>query len=122
LALLAVGGATVAVASATTKPKSDSKSKTEPAIPSTKKPTPTTSGSTPSTATTKTATRQSKALKSVPGENRGKRTLYDFGNAGYLYPEVASRRAGYVDNYYPQTGYYNGQQAIGKTWTHLLYS
>ncbi|XP_034480163.1 putative mediator of RNA polymerase II transcription subunit 26 [Drosophila innubila] len=109
LALLAVGGATVAAtAAATTKPKSDVKSKTEPAIPSTKKPT------TGAKATTTTTTRQSKALKAVPGENRGKRTLYDFGNAGYLYPEVASRRAGYVDNYYTQSGYYNGQQAIAQ--------
>ncbi|XP_030381985.1 uncharacterized protein LOC115629596 [Scaptodrosophila lebanonensis] len=63
------------------------------------------------------ATRQSKALKPTAGENRGKRTLYDFGNAGYLYRDVANRRAGYVDSgssYYPQAGFYNGQNAIAQ--------
>ncbi|KAH8275592.1 hypothetical protein KR026_011331, partial [Drosophila bipectinata] len=106
LTLLAIG--VVAASSSTTttttaKPKTEEKSKVEAEKP-TKEP----------TSTTK-ATRQSKALK--PGDNRGKRTLYDFGNAGYLYPEVASRRTGYVDNtagYYPQTGFYNGQNAIGQ--------
>lgn len=107
-AVAAAATATSSTAGGTTKPKtSESKQKLEHATTQgTKKPTPSTTGST---------TRQSKALKTpVPGENRGKRTLYDFGNAGYLYPEVASRRAGFVDSYYPQAGYYNGQQAIGK--------
>lgn len=104
LALFAVGAA----AAGTTKPKSESKPKTETA---------TSKKATPTTAAAATTTRQSKSVKvkPVPGENRGKRTLYDFGNAGYLYPEVASRRAGYVDSYYPQAGYYNGQQAIGES-------
>lgn len=110
LTLLAIGVVAAASSSTTStttptttaKPKTEEKSKVEAEKP-TKEP----------TSTTK-ATRQSKALK--PGDNRGKRTLYDFGNAGYLYPEVASRRTGYVDNtagYYPQTGFYNGQNAIG---------
>lgn len=108
LALCAAGAvAAAATAGGTSKPKtSETKQKLEQVTTQgTKKPTPST-GST---------TRQSKALKTpaVPGENRGKRTLYDFGNAGFLYPEVASRRAGFVDSYYPQSGYYNGQQAIG---------
>ncbi|EDV36599.1 uncharacterized protein Dana_GF11866 [Drosophila ananassae] len=109
LTLLAIGvvaassSTTSATTTTTAKPKTEEKSKVEVEKP-TKEP----------TSTTK-ATRQSKALK--PGDNRGKRTLYDFGNAGYLYPEVASRRTGYVDNtagYYPQTGFYNGQNAIGQ--------
>ncbi|XP_068143998.1 uncharacterized protein [Drosophila tropicalis] len=124
--LVAVGVAAAAAAGnpdATAKPKSDSKpTPTESAKKPTKQPLPSSSSlptSASSTSTSTTTTRQSKNLKSVlPGENRGKRTLYDFGNAGYLYPEVASRRAGYVDNtasYYPtQTGYYNGQNAIAQ--------
>ncbi|XP_067631540.1 uncharacterized protein [Eurosta solidaginis] len=50
-------------------------------------------------------------------DKRGKRTLYDFGNAGYLYPQIASRRAGYDSegqSYYPQQGYYNGQDAVAQ--------
>ncbi|XP_017149973.1 mastermind-like protein 2 [Drosophila miranda] len=123
LTLLAIGAAaaastttakTTTIASTTTaKPKSGSKPKAEAEKP-TKQPSPSAKPS--STAAT---TRQSKALKAPenPGENRGKRTLFDFGNAGYLYPEVASRRSGYVDNtasYYPQTGYYSGQNAIAQ--------
>ncbi|SPP75791.1 probable serine/threonine-protein kinase yakA [Drosophila guanche] len=91
------------------KPKSESKIKAEgkKTLPSAKP------------SSTAATTRQSKALKAAlgPGESRGKRTLFDFGNAGYLYPEVASRRSGYVDNtagYYPQTGYYSGQNAIAQ--------
>ncbi|XP_016972569.1 mediator of RNA polymerase II transcription subunit 15 [Drosophila rhopaloa] len=119
LALLVIGATAKASSSSTTtstttsaKPKTETKPKAEPEK-ATKQPSP--SASPASKATTTSTTRQSKALK--PGENRGKRTLYDFGNAGYLYPEVASRRAGYVDNsasYYPQTGYYNGQNAIAQ--------
>lgn len=79
----------------------------------------------PSTA--ETAARSAKVLKSPSAGNaatasdkRGKRTLYDFENAGYLYPEIASRRAGYENDgqaYYSQStqsGYYNGQNAIGE--------
>lgn len=110
MALCAAGAVAAAAAAGTSKPKtSETKQKLEQATTQgTKKPTTSSSAST---------TRQSKALKTpaVPGENRGKRTLYDFGNAGFLYPEVASRRAGFVDSYYPQSGYYNGQQAIGRT-------
>ncbi|XP_017125427.1 putative mediator of RNA polymerase II transcription subunit 12 [Drosophila elegans] len=121
LALLVIGATATASSSSSSttstttsaKPKIESKPKAEPEK-TTKQPSPSASPSSKATTTTST-TRQSKALK--PGENRGKRTLYDFGNAGYLYPEVASRRAGYVDNtasYYPQTGYYNGQNAIAQ--------
>ncbi|XP_033253446.1 RNA-binding protein 33-like [Drosophila miranda] len=112
LTLLAIGAAAAAstttaksttIASTTTaKPKSGSKPKADAEKP-TKQPSPSAKPS-----FTAATTRQSKALKAPvnPGENRGKRTLFDFGNAGYLYPEVASRRSGYVDNtasYYPQT-------------------
>ncbi|XP_011196571.2 uncharacterized protein LOC105221360 [Zeugodacus cucurbitae] len=66
--------------------------------------------------------REAKVLKSSAGttntnDKRGKRTLYDFENAGFLYPEIASRRAGYENDgqaYYPQSGYYNGQSAIAQ--------
>lgn len=69
-----------------------------------------------------TAASEAKALKTLAAttntnDKRGKRTLYDFENAGYLYPEIASRRAGYENDgqaYYPQSGYYNGQDAIGE--------
>ncbi|XP_050327339.1 uncharacterized protein LOC126757456 [Bactrocera neohumeralis] len=69
-----------------------------------------------------TTGRESKALKTTTSttnasDKRGKRTLYDFENAGYLYPEIASRRAGYENDgqaYYPQNGYYNGQDAIAQ--------
>ncbi|XP_018796095.1 PREDICTED: putative mediator of RNA polymerase II transcription subunit 26 isoform X1 [Bactrocera latifrons] len=69
-----------------------------------------------------TVARESKALKTSTSttnasDKRGKRTLYDFENAGYLYPEIASRRAGYENDgqaYYPQSGYYNGQDAIAQ--------
>ncbi|KAH8277928.1 hypothetical protein KR018_010369, partial [Drosophila ironensis] len=114
LTLLAIGAAAASSSTTTTttaKPKTEEKSKVEPEKP-TKQPAPSPS---PSASPSSKTTRQSKSLK--PGDNRGKRTLYDFGNAGYLYPEVASRRTGYVDNtagYYPQTGYYNGQNAIAQ--------
>ncbi|XP_017079317.1 putative mediator of RNA polymerase II transcription subunit 26 [Drosophila eugracilis] len=118
LTLLVIGAIATASSSSSTstttsvKPKTETKSEKP-----TKQPSASASPSSKATTTTSTTstTRQSKALK--PGDNRGKRTLYDFGNAGYLYPEVASRRAGYVDNtasYYPQTGYYNGQNAIAQ--------
>lgn len=69
-----------------------------------------------------TTAREAKTLKTSAAitnasDKRGKRTLFDFENAGYLYPEIASRRAGYENNgqaYYPQSGYYNGQEAIGE--------
>ncbi|XP_036330561.1 daxx-like protein [Rhagoletis pomonella] len=79
------------------------------------------------TATTASTTR--KTLKSSAGgtadasDKRGKRTLYDFENAGYLYPEIASRRAGYENDgqsYYPQSGYYNGQDAIAQFPTNFI--
>ncbi|XP_019892043.1 uncharacterized protein LOC101901251 isoform X2 [Musca domestica] len=47
--------------------------------------------------------RRAKSLKAVqPGDNRGKRNLYDFGNS-YLYSQVAARRAGYSPD--PRTAY-----------------
>ncbi|XP_033150984.1 myb-like protein AA [Drosophila busckii] len=100
LALLAIAAA--AATTTSSKPKTEASKQTTP-----------TTVAASSTTSTKSS-RQSKQLKPVPGENRDKRTLYDFGNAAYLYPQVASRRAGYVDNYYPNTGYYNGQQAIAQ--------
>ncbi|KAH8400823.1 hypothetical protein KR009_001202, partial [Drosophila setifemur] len=115
LMLLAIGAsASSSTTTTTAKPKTEEKAKADVEKP-TKQPSSSASAAPSSKAPKSTGTtRQSKALK--PGENRGKRTLYDFGNAGYLYPEVASRRTGYVDNtasYYPQSGYYNGQNAIG---------
>ncbi|XP_037714572.1 putative mediator of RNA polymerase II transcription subunit 12 [Drosophila subpulchrella] len=120
LALLVIGATATASSSSSStstttsaKPKTEAKPKAEPEKP-TKQPSPSASPASKATTSTST-THQSKTVK--PGENRGKRTLYDFGNAGYLYPEIASRRAGYVDNtasYYPQTGYYNGQNAIAQ--------
>lgn len=69
----------------------------------------------------KLTAKANKALKlaNKPGENREKRTLYDFGNAGYLYPQIAARRAGYSpldarSVYSTQEGFYSGQNAIGK--------
>ncbi|KAH8253662.1 hypothetical protein KR032_006393, partial [Drosophila birchii] len=125
LTLLVIGVTASASSSSTTaKPKSETKpTKSEPEKPTTatKQTQPSSAPSSKATTTkssssgVSTTTRQSKALR--PGDNRGKRTLYDFGNPGYLYPEIASRRAGYVDNtasYYPQTGYYNGQNAIAQ--------
>ncbi|ALC41388.1 CG12964 [Drosophila busckii] len=100
MALLAIAAA--AATTTSSKPKTEASKQTTP-----------TTVAASSTTSTKSS-RQSKQLKPVPGENRDKRTLYDFGNAAYLYPQVASRRAGYVDNYYPNTGYYNGQQAIAQ--------
>lgn len=64
--------------------------------------------------------RTSKVLKfPKSAENRGKRTLYDFNNAAYLYPQIAARRAGYNPEsrsaYSTQSGFFNGQNAIGTT-------
>ncbi|XP_017027844.1 serine/threonine-protein kinase Wnk [Drosophila kikkawai] len=122
LTLLVIGATATASSSSTTaKPKTETKPlKAEPEKPTATKQTLPSSAPSSKATTTKSSssgstTRQSKALR--PGDNRGKRTLYDFGNPGYLYPEIASRRAGYVDNtasYYPQTGYYNGQNAIAQ--------
>lgn len=71
-----------------------------------------------STSTSTTNSRTAKSLKSSkPGDNRGKRTLYDFGNAGYLYPQIAARRGGYSPDaraaYNTQPGYFNGN-GIGR--------
>ncbi|KAH8290486.1 hypothetical protein KR054_003544, partial [Drosophila jambulina] len=125
LTLLVIGATATASSSSpstTAKPKSETKpTKSEPEkhAAATKQTLPSSAPSSKATTTKSSSsgstTRQSKALR--PGDNRGKRTLYDFGNPGYLYPEIASRRAGYVDNtasYYPQTGYYNGQNAIAQ--------
>ncbi|XP_020799031.1 RNA polymerase II degradation factor 1 [Drosophila serrata] len=124
LTLLVIGATATASSSSTTvKPKTGTKpTKSEPEKATSIKQTLPSSAPSSKVTTTKSSssgssstTRQSKALR--PGDNRGKRTLYDFGNPGYLYPEIASRRAGYVDNtasYYPQTGYYNGQNAIAQ--------
>ncbi|KAI8127444.1 hypothetical protein FF38_01771 [Lucilia cuprina] len=81
-------------------------------------------------STTATSTgRSAKSLKSVkPGENRGKRTLYDFNNPSFLYPQIAARRAGYGSEsrsaYSTQSGYFNGQNAIAQFPSdyHLNYS
>lgn len=69
-------------------------------------------------STSTTNSRTAKSLKSSkPGDNRGKRTLYDFGNAGYLYPQIAARRGGYSPDaraaYNTQPGYFNGN-GIGR--------
>ncbi|XP_075167146.1 uncharacterized protein LOC142239252 [Haematobia irritans] len=78
------------------------------------------------TTESSTTARSAKALKqSKPGENRGKRTLYDFGNAGYLYPQVAARRGGYSPDprtaYATQPGYFNGN-GIGQYPTDYNYN
>lgn len=62
--------------------------------------------------------RSAKTLKtSKPGDNRGKRNLYEFGNPSFLYPQIAARRAGFGTEsrsaYSSQSGYFNGQNAIG---------
>lgn len=69
-----------------------------------------------SSTSARTTTKTLKSAKSL--DSRGKRTLYDFGNAGFLYPQVAARRAGYSaeprTSYYPTNGgYFNGENAIG---------
>nr|XP_014102882.1 uncharacterized protein LOC106627298 [Bactrocera oleae] len=71
----------------------------------------------PGTTASEAKTLKTSAAITNASDKRGKRTLFDFENAGYLYPEIASRRAGYENNgqaYYPQSGYYNGQEAIAQ--------
>uniref|UniRef100_A0A1A9ZDZ7 ADF-H domain-containing protein n=1 Tax=Glossina pallidipes TaxID=7398 RepID=A0A1A9ZDZ7_GLOPL len=70
-----------------------------------------------SSTSARTTTKTLKSAKSL--DSRGKRTLYDFGNAGFLYPQVAARRAGYSaeprTSYYPtNSGYFNGENAIAQ--------
>uniref|UniRef100_A0A1I8Q9K3 Uncharacterized protein n=1 Tax=Stomoxys calcitrans TaxID=35570 RepID=A0A1I8Q9K3_STOCA len=79
-----------------------------------------------SSAAPLTSVRSAKSLKSTkPGDNRGKRTLYDFGNAGFLYPQVAARRGGYSPDpraaYSTQPGYFNGN-GIGQYPTDYNYN
>ncbi|XP_065369104.1 uncharacterized protein LOC135961530 [Calliphora vicina] len=88
----------------------------------------TTSKPAKSSATSSTG-RSAKSLKTTkPGENRGKRTLYDFNNPSFLYPQIAARRAGYGPEsrsaYSTQSGYFNGQNAIAQFPSdyHLNYS
>lgn len=83
------------------------------------------SSSAAAATTSSTSGRSAKSLKSSkPGENRGKRTLYDFNNPTYLYSQVAARRAGYDTEprsaYSTQSGYFNGQNAIGKNLTLII--
>lgn len=83
------------------------------------------SSSSAAATTSSTSGRSAKSLKSSkPGENRGKRTLYDFNNPTYLYSQVAARRVGYDTEprsaYSTQSGYFNGQNAIGKNLTLII--
>ncbi|XP_073813536.1 uncharacterized protein [Musca autumnalis] len=75
--------------------------------------------------TTKPNNRSAKSLKaSQPGDNRGKRNLYDFGN-NYLYSQVAARRAGYNPDprtaYNTQQGYFNGNGIAQYTTNYASY-
>ena len=126
---LATALTTVDKADATqTKETAKKTSPTKATVAPTKEDKKSTSSQSQKEATIKNASKKTElragALKSAgkAGENRGKRTLHDFGNPGYLYQQVAARRAGYEaandasagNSYYPQqNGYYNGQNAIG---------
>ena len=122
-------GVLITLAAATSPTKSDKTKKVtttttaKPAVSDAK-----TNSTKPAKTTSSVASsgRNSKVLKfTKPDENRGKRTLYDFNNAAYLYPQIAARRAGYNPEsrsaYSTQSGFFNGQNAIGTTTLLLNY-